>query len=201
MATPTMNRKLTIDDILDLRAYERVREESRVAIIETKRKRRVSLGTIVTLMFENRATMLNQIHEMLRAEKVVNDDLVHEELKAYNPLIPEQGQLSATLFIELTSDDQMREWLPKLVGIERSIVLTLANGDKIRSITEEGHAETLTRENVTAAVHYIRFEFTPEQVEEFAKGGVLVTCDLANYLEAVELAPFAVTELLTDLRP
>ncbi|MEY3164979.1 MAG: hypothetical protein RLZZ270_717, partial [Actinomycetota bacterium] len=103
MATPTMNRKLTIDDILDLRAYERVREESRVAIIETKRKRRVSLGTIVTLMFENRATMLNQIHEMLRAEKVVNDELVHEELKAYNPLIPEQGQLSATLFIELTS--------------------------------------------------------------------------------------------------
>ncbi|MGA0185515.1 MAG: DUF3501 family protein, partial [Ilumatobacteraceae bacterium] len=96
MATPTMNRKLTIDDILDLRAYERVREESRSAIIETKRKRRVSLGTIVTLMFENRATMLNQIHEMLRAEKVVNDDLVHEELKAYNPLIPEAGQLSAT---------------------------------------------------------------------------------------------------------
>ncbi len=201
MATPTMNRKLTIDDILDLRAYERVREESRVAIIETKRKRRVSLGTIVTLMFENRATMLNQIHEMLRAEKVVNDELVHEELKAYNPLIPEPGQLSATLFIELTSDDQMREWLPKLVGIERSIVLTLANGDKIRSITEEGHAETLTREHVTAAVHYIRFEFTPEQVEEFAKGGVLVSCDLSNYLEAVELAPFAVTELLTDLRP
>ena len=200
MATPTMNRKLTIDDILDLRAYERVREESRAAIIETKRKRRVSLGTIVTLMFENRETMLNQIHEMLRAEKVVNDELVHEELKAYNPLIPEPGQLSATLFIELTSDDQMREWLPKLVGIERSIVIRLANGETIRSITEEGHAETLTRENVTAAVHYVRFEFTPSQVEEFANGGVLVTCDLANYLEAVELAPFAVTELLTDLR-
>ena len=200
MSTMTSKRKLTLDDILDHRAYERVRENMRAQVIEVKRRRRMHLGTIVTVSFENRLTMQSQIQEMLRVERVVTDEGVMEELKAFNPMIPEPGQLCATLFIELTSDDQMREWLPKLVGIERSIVIRLANGETIRSITEEGHAETLTRENVTAAVHYVRFEFTPSQVEEFAKGGVLVTCDLANYLEAVELAPFAVTELLGDLR-
>ena len=120
-------RKLTPEDILDLRAYERVREDMRVRVIETKRRRRISLGTIVTVAFENRETMRSQIHEMLRAEKAMDDAAVLEELRAYNPLIPEPGQLCATLFIELTSDAQMREWLPKLVGIERALEIGRAH--------------------------------------------------------------------------
>jgi hypothetical protein len=87
-----------------------------------------------------------------------------------------------------------------LVGIERSIVIRLADGTQIRSVVDEQHAEGLTRETVTAAVHYVRFEFTPEQVAQFAKGGVQVRCDHPNYLEVIELPEFTVAELLTDLR-
>ncbi|MFM8992778.1 MAG: DUF3501 family protein [Actinomycetota bacterium] len=196
----TSKRKLTINDILDHRAYERVREEMRTQVIEVKRRRRMHLGTIVTVSFENRLTMQSQIQEMLRVERVVTDDGVMEELKAFNPMIPEPGQLCATLFIELTTEDQMREWLPKLVGIENSIVLRLADGSEVRGTVDEQHAEGLTRETVTAAVHYVRFVFTSTQIEQFAKGGVQLRCDLSNYLEAIELPDFTVTELLTDLR-
>lgn len=196
----TTSRKLQLTDILDLRAYERVRDERREEIIELKRRRRVQLGTVVTLMFENRATMQSQIHEMMRAEKVVRDEQILEELHAYNPLIPEAGQLSATLFIELTTPEQMLEWLPKLVNIESSIVFKLSDGSTVTAITEEGHAETLTRDNVTAAVHYIRFEFTPEQVEAFASGDVEIHCVHPAYIEVANLPKFVIEELLTDLR-
>jgi len=196
----TTSRKLQLTDILDLRAYERVRDERREEIIELKRRRRVQLGTVVTLMFENRATMQSQIHEMMRAEKVVRDEQILEELHAYNPLIPEAGQLSATLFIELTTPEQMLEWLPKLVNIESSIVFKLSDGSTVTAITEEGHAETLTRDNVTAAVHYIRFEFTPQQVEAFATGDVEILCVHPAYIEVANLPQFVIDELLTDLR-
>ena len=197
--TPS-NRKLVLTDILEQRAYERIRETRRAEIIELKRRRRIALGTIVTVMFENRDTMKSQIQEMLRVERVVSDEGVLEEIKAYNPMIPEVGQLCATLFIELTNDEQMREWLTKLVGIERAIAIKLANGEVVKAVVDEGHAAQLTRETVTAAVHYIRFEFTPQQVQEFAKGNVQVISTLSNYLEAVELADFTVAELLTDLQ-
>ena len=197
--TPS-NRKLVLTDILEQRAYERIRETRRAEIIELKRRRRIALGTIVTVMFENRDTMQSQLKAMLRVERVVSDEGVLEEIKAYNPMIPEVGQLCATLFIELTNDEQMREWLTKLVGIERAIAIKLANGEVVKAVVDEGHAEQLTRETVTAAVHYIRFEFTPQQVQEFAKGNVQVISTLSNYLEAVELADFTVAELLTDLQ-
>lgn len=200
MTQTNSNRKLVLSDILEQRAYERIRDAKRAEIIELKRRRRISLGTIVTVMFENRATMQSQIQEMLRVERVVSDEGVLEELKAYNPLIPEAGQLCATVFIELVTDDQMREWLPKLVDIEKSIAIKLANGEVVKATVDEAHAEQLTRETVTAAVHYIRFQFTPQQVVEFAKGNVQVISTLSNYLEAVELADFTVAELLTDLR-
>ena len=194
------SRKLTISDILDHRAYERIRPGRQKEVFEIKRRRRIALGTMMTVMFENRETMQAQIQEMLRVEKVLTDEGVLEELNAYNPLIPEQGQLSATLFVELTTDVQVREWLPKLVGIERAIAIKLSNGDVVNAIVEEGHAEQLTRENVTAAVHYIRFEFSPKQIDEFAKGDVQLISILPNYIEATELAEYTVSELLIDLR-
>lgn len=202
MSTPSntaSSRKLSIDDILDLRAYERVRDESRAEVIELKKLRRISLGPVVTLMFENRVTMRSQIHEMIRAEKVMRDEQVMEELHAYNPLIPEAGQLSATLFVELVTEDEMREWLPKLVNIESSIVIRLKDGTEIRSITEEAHAEQLTRDYVTAAVHYIRFELTSEQIEKFALGGAEIVSDHSAYQQSVVLQSSTIKELLSDL--
>jgi hypothetical protein len=194
------SRKLSLDDIVDVRAYEREREEFRSRMIEVKRRRRVSLGPVVTLMFENRDTMRHQIQEMARVEKLTSDAEIQTELDVYNPMVPERGQLCATLFLELITDEQVREWLPKLVGIERSILIVLADGDRIPSITEEQHAGQLTREHVTAAVHYVRFEFTAEQVVAFADGPVSIEIDHADYAESVELPDSTRVELLTDLR-
>jgi len=200
MSPQTASRKLTIADIADVRAYERERDEFRASVMETKRRRRLSFGTIITMMFENRDTMLLQIQEMARVEKLTTDAEIQVELDTYNPMIPEPGQLTATVFLELTSDDQMREWLPKLVGIERSFVVVLPNGDRVPSITEEAHAGQLTREEATAAVHYIRFELSPEQVESFAAGPVRVEIEHPDYLEAIELSDSTHAELLGDLR-
>ncbi len=118
-------RKLTLDDIADVRAYERERATFRAEVIELKQRRRVAIGTLLTILFENRETIRFQIQEMARVEHLTTDAAIQDEIDTYNSMIPEPGQLCATLFIELTSDEQVREWLPKLVGIERSLVLTV----------------------------------------------------------------------------
>jgi hypothetical protein len=202
MTTPR-NAKLTLDDIADLRAYERERDDFRAHVRALKERRRVHLGTIVTVMFENRDTMRFQIQEMARVEKLITDEAIQGELDTYNPVIPEPGQLSATLFLELTTDAQLREWLPKLVGIEGSLVLRIGDGDdvvEVRSITEEGHAAQLTRDEITASVHYVRWELDPEQVERFATGPVRLAVDHPAYREETELLPSTQEELLADLR-
>jgi hypothetical protein len=199
--SPLGHRKLRLEDIADLRAYERQRATFRASMIEVKRLRRVAIGDLLTIMFENRDTMRLQIQEMIRAEKLVTDEGVMEELKVYNPMIPNPGQLCATLFLELTSEEQVREWLTKLAGLENSIFLQLSDGSKIRGTIDAQHAAGLTRPDVTAAVHYLTFEFTPEQVEQFAFGPVSVVCDQPNYLQMADLLEATKTELLTDLRP
>lgn len=195
-----MSRKLTVDDILDLRAYERTREQMRTAMIEVKRARRVPLGTFITVSFENRDTVRYQIQEMARVERLMTDEAIFEELRAYNPLIPEQGQLCATLFIELTSDESMREWLRRLAGIERHVLLRLSDGSEVRAVPEEQHASQLTRSDVTSAVHYFRFEFDAVEIERFADGGVSLVLDHPEYLEETSLSATTVSALLSDLR-
>jgi Protein of unknown function (DUF3501) len=192
--------KLTLADISDLRAYERERAQFRQEVIELKRRRRVSLGDIVTLLFENTTTIRFQIQEMARVEKLITDEAIEAELRVYNPLVPERGQLCATLFIELTSKDALVEWLPKLVGIERAVALRLADGEVVRAVVDEDHDEQLTREEVTASVHYVRWELTPDQVERAAAGPLTVLVDHPAYRHAVELAPAAHAELVSDLR-
>jgi hypothetical protein len=199
--TVPASRKLTLADIADLRAYERERSAFREHVIELKRRRRVEVGTIVTFVFENRDTIRFQIQEMARVEKLISDAAIEGELRAYNPLIPEPGTLSATLFIELTSKEALMEWLPRLVGIERSVRLRLADGSVVAAVPDEGHDSQLTRDDVTASVHYVRFELTPAQVTAFAAGPVTLAIEHPAYREDVELAPFTHAELLTDLRP
>jgi hypothetical protein len=197
------SRKLTIDDIADLRAYERERSEFRDRVIALKKLRRVSIGPVVTVLFENRETMRFQIQEMARAEKILSDAAIQHEVDTYNALIPEPGQLSATLFLELTSKDELVEWLPKLVGIERSVELVLGEGpgsDVVRSIPEEGHDELLTRDDVTASVHYVRFELTPAQVDRFEREPVVLAVNHDHYLEGTPLGEDTKSSLLGDLR-
>ena len=96
MSSQTGTRKLTLADIADVRAYERERDVFRAEVMETKRRRRLSFGTIITMMFENRDTMRLQIQEMARVEKLATDDEIQVELDTYNPMIPDPGQLTAT---------------------------------------------------------------------------------------------------------
>lgn len=201
MNTTMSDRKLTLNDIADLRAYEREREQFRNSVIEKRRLRRVALGTLMSLSFENRDTMRYQIQEMIRVEKTMTDEGVLEELNAYNPMIPEPGQLCATLFVELTSEEQVREWLPKLAGLERSVSLRLADGSVVAGRIDDQHAAGLTREDVTAAVHYLTFDLTPAQVTAFGEGEVILQCALPTYLEASALTPATKAELLRDLLP
>lgn len=190
--------KLTLDDIADLRAYERERDAFRDRIIALKRVRRVQVGPVVTLVFENRDTVRFQIQEMARAEKLMTDEQIRTELDVYNPLIPEAGQLSATLFVELTSEEQLRQWLPKLVGIERAVELRI--GDRVvRSVPEEQHAQQLTREEITASVHYVRFDLTPEEVATFAVEPVVLAVQHPAYREAAPLTDETKASLLLDL--
>ena len=199
MSISVPTRKLTVADIDDIRAYERIRETFRTEMIALRDRRRVSVGTMVSLVFENRQTIRFQIQEMARVEGITTDQGIQQELDAYNPLIPEQGQLCATLFIELTSDEAIREWLPKLVGIENAVALRLPNGDEVRCAVDARHAAQLTRDDVTSAVHYITFELTPAQRDAF-RDGVVVAIDHPEYTEETELLPPTLRELATDLR-
>jgi hypothetical protein len=191
--------KLTLDDIADLRAYERERDEFRNRIIELKRHRRVGVGPIVTLVFENRDTIRFQVQEMARAERLISDEQIQTELDVYNPLIPEPGQLSATLFVELTSKAELVEWLPKLVGIERSVELRIGDDVVVRCVPEESHAEQLTREEITASVHYVRFELAPEHIDRFAGGSVTLAVAHPMYTYATSVSEATKATLLQDL--
>lgn len=194
-----MTRSLTLDDIVDNAAYEDERDEFRTRIIALKKRRRIGVGEFVTLVFENRETMRFQIQEMARVERMDSDAAI-EELAVYNKLIPEPGSLSATLFIELTSDEDLRSWLPKLVGIEKSIELRLSDGTVIVDIPEADHEAQLTREEITASVHYIGFVLTESEVEAFAAGPVELAVNHSEYQASVTLGGETTAELLADLR-
>ena len=192
-------RGLTLNDVLDLRAYERVREDYRARVIARKRNRRVSLGPIMTLVFECVDTVRFQVQEMARVEKIISDEAMQVELDIYNRLLPGDRELSATLFIELTSDPDLRDWLPRLVGIERQIGISL-DGDVVASVPEAEHAAALTRDTITPAVHYLRFGFTEAQVEAFRVASeVTLVATHPAYEARTVLAPAVRAELLGDL--
>lgn len=157
---------LELDDIVDLRAYERVRDDYRRRVIARKRRRRVPLGPILTVLFECVDTVRFQVQEMARAERIATDEGIQHELDVYNRLLPSPGELSATLFVELTTEADLRRWLPALVGIERALSIEIGPAPvmSVPSVPEASHAEALTRETVTAAVHYVRFAFPPDAI-------------------------------------
>jgi len=195
--------KLTLEDIVDLRAYERERQDFRARVIDLKKRRRISVGPVITFVFENADTVRFQIQEMARAEKTITDEGIETELRIYNPLVPEPGHLAATLFIELTSDEQLRHWLPRLVGVEHAIEFRIGEvGDQavVANTVDPDHEKQLTRDEITASVHYVHFAFSPVEVERFAAGPVALAVNHPEYEHEVVLAPDSVAELLRDLR-
>ena len=119
--------KVTLTDIVGNAAYEKVRETSRQRIIELKRKDVFPVGDKVTLVFENRDTVIFQIQEMMRAEKISDLDKIREEIEVYNELIPAPGELSATLFLEIEDQTHLREDLLKFLGIDESVYLKVGS--------------------------------------------------------------------------
>jgi hypothetical protein len=193
-------RKLTVDDIVDMRAYERERDDFRRRIIELKRVRRVAIGPLISLVFENTDTMRWQVQEMARVERMLRDEQIEHEVETYNQLIPDPGQLSGTLLLELTSDAELREWLPKLVDIERHIVLTFPDGSTARGKPSDEDEQRLTREDTTAAVHFLKFDLTPAQIAAFDTGPVRLGSDHPAYLHTTELDAEQRAALAADLR-
>jgi hypothetical protein len=143
-----------------------------------------------------------QIQEMARVEKTISDEGIETELRIYNPLVPEPGHLAATMFIELTSDEALRGWLPRLVGIERTIELRLGEGaDRtvVANTVDPDHEKQLTREETTASVHYVHFALTPAQIDLAATGPVALAVNHPAYEHETVLGPDTVAELLRDL--
>lgn len=196
-----MTGPLTLDDIADLRAYEREREEFRREVIALKKIRRIPIGPIVTVVLENRTTVRFQIQEMARAEKMFSDEQIAEELAVYNPLIPGRGELSMTMFIELTSDEQLREWLPRLVGIERSMSVLVGEGaGEIRTPAgvEAAHASQLTRDEVTASVHYVHVTLPDAAVSAFSTSPVTIVIDHPEYRYEARLSEETKASIVAD---
>ena len=189
-------RKLTVDDIVDHRAYERERDEFRARIIAVKRARRIQLGDIITMVFENTDTMRFQVQEMARAERMLSDELIAHEVATYNELIPDPGELSGTLFIELVDDARLRDWLPRLVGIEHAVRFELADGSRVPSVPQD--EERLTREEITSTVHYLKFAFSAAQQQAFADGPTRLVVDHPEYRAEVELTPEQRAGLASD---
>src|SRR5918996_6192253 len=119
--------KIALEDIMGLAAYEKVREKFRQRIIELKKKRRVSVGDKVSFVFENRDTVIFQIQEMVRAERITDLDKIREEIAVYNELVPNPGELSATLFLEIEDQTHLREDLLKFLGIDEALSLRVGD--------------------------------------------------------------------------
>ena len=192
-------RKLRIADIADIRAYERERIDFRKNVIALKQRRRVSVGPYITFVFENRDTIRFQIQEMARVEKLYSDEQIETELNIYNPLIPEAGHVAATMFIELTSEALLREWLPKLVGVEHAVALRFAN-ERVAFTLDAAHEAQLTRDDITSAVHYVHLALDPDQIDKFATGTPRLVVEHPAYSYETTLGPGTIAELLGDLR-
>jgi hypothetical protein len=188
-------RKVTIEDIVGLAGYEKIRQDFRRRIIELKQKRRISLGDRVTLVFENRDTVIFQIQEMLRVERINDLDKIRREIVTYNQLIPDSGELSATLFLEIEDHARLREQLFKFQGIEEAISLRIAR-HRLSARFQAGRS----KEDKISAVQYVRFRFDDQALETFVSGErTELVIDHRNYQAAVTLQPETQRSLAEDL--
>jgi hypothetical protein len=154
------------DEILGLAEYERIREHFRTRVIAEKKARRVALGPKLSLVFENRDTVLLQIQEMLRTERITREGAIQHEIDTYNELVPGEGQLSATLLIEIPDKEERDAFLVAAAGIEKH--LWLATGT--RRVGSVAPAREGAVDGRTTAVHYLKFTLPPALVQAL-KGG------------------------------
>jgi len=186
------------DSLLSLEAYARERNAFRAKVIEHKKLRTAHIGEHVSLQFEDELLIRYQIQEMLRIERIFEDEGIQGELDAYNPLLPDGGNWKATMFIEYPDVDERRRMLERLKGIERKTWVEVEGAGRIYAIADED----LERENEekTAAVHFVRFEL-PAALRERLKRGARLTIgvDHPEYHAFVEPSPEQRAALIVDL--
>ncbi len=195
----TAMRKLTRDDLYSLEKYSIVRTEFRDKVMEHKAKRRLAIGPHATLYFEDSLTMQYQVQEMLRLERIYEPEGIQQELDVYNPLIPDGSNWKATFMVEYEDVEERRAALARLIGIEKTVWVQAEGCGKVYAICNEDlDRET---EDKTAAVHFMRFELTPEMVAAIKRGATIrAGIDHPNYREEVEMSPQVRSSLAGDLR-
>ena len=180
MARTSTTPRITRDSLMTLEAYAKARPDFRAKVIEHKRARTVHLGEHMTLVFEDELTMRYQIQEMLRIEKLFEEAGIQDEIDAYNPLVPDGGNFKATVLIEYADVDERKLALARMKGIEDRVWVQAEGCPKVWAIADED----LERENEqkTSAVHFLRFELTPEMVAALKYGvGLGIGVDHPDY--------------------
>jgi len=194
------NEKIGLKDVLNFFEYEKVRAEMRGRVIDLKRVRRVPVGQHLSFVFENRDTVLFQIQEMCRVERITDDARIQDEIDALNALLPGPGELSATLFIEITDKAQIQPVLDRFMGIDLGPTVWIQVGKDfaLPGKFEAGHSDE--EKGKLSAVHFVRFAFPPEAVRAFADSPVHLVVDHAAVRARVELPAETKAQLLEDLR-
>lgn len=187
------------DSLMSLEVYAKKRVEFRKQVIDHKKHRTVHLGNHVTLLFEDEMTLRYQVQEMLRIEKIFEEEGIQSELDAYNPLCPDGSNFKATMLIEYENVADRKAALAKLIGIEDRLFVQVEGQPRVYAIADED----LERENdeKTSAVHFVRFELTAD-MKAALKGGaqMMIGCDHPNYpVHVEELPQETLAALLKDL--
>lgn len=183
-------------EVLSLGAYEEIRPHFRQRVIQAKKARRVPLGDLMTVVFENRDTMLLQIQEMLRTERITQESGILHEIETYNDLVPGKNQLSMTLTIEIADRAQREAWLTKLAGLESKIVVEVGD-ERCSGKADDRSVEGIAR---TTAVHYFKFDLSDAAVRALLGGApVRLGSEHPAYVVSVELPPQVVAELRADV--
>ena len=194
-----MTTPLSRASLMTLEAYARARKSIQAEIIAHRRLRSVLLGEHLNLQFEDERTVRYQIQEMLRVEKIFEEDGIAQEIEAYAPLIPDGGNWKATLLIEYTDPNERRRELARLIGVEDSLFVEVEGHARVYAIADED----LAREDAekTSAVHFVRFEF-PRAARDAIRAGASVKlgCDHTNYPSHVSIAADTLASLAGDLR-
>ena len=190
---------LSPQDLLPAPEYEQQREQFRSKIIALKQRRRISVGPLITLVFENRETLRFQTQEMIRVERILDPHKVQEELDVYNVLMPGSGELSATLLIEITEQDRMKEWLDVFMGLDHGETVAIRAGtERAFGVFEGGHSH----ETKISAVHFVRFQPTTSMITAFAdlRQPVMLTVHHHEYHAEASVPGSMREEWLQDLR-
>ncbi|MDI6747028.1 MAG: DUF3501 family protein [Rhodocyclaceae bacterium] len=189
---------LTHENLFSLEKYARIRPEFRAKVIAHKKNRQLPLGANATLYFEDALTMQYQVQEMLRLERMFEPEPIQDELDVYNPLIPDGCNWKATFMVEFPDENERRQKLTQLIGIEKAIWVEVEGFDKVNPIANEDlDRET---EDKTSAVHFLRFELTPAMAAAAKQGAAIrAGIDHPNYRAEITLPAAIRDSLAADL--